>query len=101
MMGHAPARMAPPRDALEARRNWVGWVLWYMQQHPEEVPTKTALAKRLRVAKSALTPLLDPDGTRAPAFETLLASSELTGFPIDVLISSPPPSGGPVPRKRH
>lgn len=67
-------------------------MLWWLEEHPDELPTKTELARRLGVAKSALTPLLDPDGDRAPSFATLINSANLTGFPIDALIGSPPPS---------
>lgn len=86
-------------DPGEARSRWVGWVRWYLDTHPKEVPTRTELAKRLRVVKSALTPLLDPDGSRAPAFETLIASSNLIGAPIDVMLRTDPPSR--VDSSRH
>lgn len=79
------------RDPKAARKNWVQWVLIYRTLHSAEVPTRTALAKRLRVAKSALTPLLDLSGSRAPSFETLLASSDASGYPIDVMLGPPPP----------
>lgn len=79
-----------PRDPKEARKNWVRWVLIYRTLHAEEVPTKTALARKLRVAKSALTQLLDPAGRRAPSFETLLASSDASGYPIDIMLGPPP-----------
>lgn len=87
-----------PTDPAEARRKWVLWVKWYLATHPTEVPTKTALAKRLKVVKSALTPLLDEGGNRAPSFETLIASSDLTGAPIDVMLRTDPP-GGEVPHR--
>jgi hypothetical protein len=90
-----------PIDPAAARRNWMGWMYWYMATHQDEVPTKTELAKRLDVGKSAVTPLLDPRGTRAPSMATLLRSSDMTGFPIDVLLRSPPPAGAPAhPSKR-
>lgn len=82
-------------DPVEARNRWVRWVSWYLKTHPKDVPTKTALAKRLRVVKSALTPLLDIAGDRAPSFETLVASSDLIGAPIDVMLRTEPPSEPP------
>lgn len=80
-------------DFLAARNNWVGWVRFYLATHPGEIPTRTELARRLRVVKSALTPLLDPAGTRSPSFETLLASAEVLDMPLDTLVKwSPPPA---------
>jgi hypothetical protein len=91
-MVHLSPHMTPT-DPADARKKWVAWVRWYLDTHPKDVPTKTELAKRLKVVKSALTPLLDPSGTRAPSFETLVASSNLTGAPIDVMLRTEPPSG--------
>ena len=79
------------RDPKQARKNWVRWVAIYRATHPKEVPTKTALAKKLRVAKSTLTMLLDPESERAPSFETLIAASDASGFGIDLMLSPPPP----------
>lgn len=90
-MGHGLAAMTT--DPVQARNRWVRWVLWYLETHPDELPTKVALAKRLRVVKSALTPLLDPEDDRAPSFETLLASADLVGAPIDVMLTREPPQG--------
>lgn len=81
-----------PTDPGDARQRWVRWVRWYLDTHPKEVPTKTELAKRLRVVKSALTPLLDLSDDRAPSFETLIASSDLIGAPIDVMLRTDPPT---------
>jgi hypothetical protein len=83
-----------PQAFRDERRRWVAWVLWYMDTHPDEVPTKTELARRLGVGKSALTPLLDPASDRAPSFETLLASKTLIGASIDTLLYTEPPSIG-------
>jgi hypothetical protein len=90
--GHLPRRMTPRIDPVEARRNWVGWVLWYMETHPEEVPSRTELARRLDVSKGAITQLLDVNSNRAPSFATLVHSSNLTGFPVDAMLRSIPPS---------
>ena len=79
------------RDPRDARKNWVRWVAIYRALHPKEVPTKTALAKKLRVAKSTLTMLLDPRSDRAPSFETLIAASDASGFSIDLMLTPPPP----------
>lgn len=100
--GQAPPHMALAQiDVVEARQNWVLWMRWYLDNYPGEVPTKTALAKRLRVSKSALTPLLDLAGTRAPSFETLVESRNLTGLAIDLLITTPPPTLGHAPKGRR
>lgn len=82
----------PTIDPREARLNWVSWILWYMRTHPDELPTKTELAKRLGVSKGAITQLLDLKTNRAPSFATLVHSSNLTGFPLDALLRSTPPT---------
>ena len=75
-------------------------MLWYMETHPEEIPTRTELAKRLGVSKGAITQLFDVKGDREPSFRTLVHSTALTGFPLDVMLRSAPPSAAPASHRR-
>lgn len=78
-------------DVQLARDNFVGWINWYKRTHPDEVPTQAALAKALGITNGAVTQLLEEGATRAPQFKTLVGARNLTGIPIDTLLSEPPP----------
>jgi hypothetical protein len=84
------ARMSP-EDLQKARRRFVAWLRWYMEHYPEEAPSQAALARRMGVAKAAITYLFVPGSARAPAFKTLLAAKALLGMSIDQLLFTDPP----------
>jgi hypothetical protein len=89
--GETPALMAP-EDVQRARRRFIAWIRWYMDMYPDEIPSQTTLARRLGITPAAVTYLLDPAGTRAPAFATLLAAKALLGgISIDTMLFTDPP----------
>lgn len=82
---------AKSQGVQQARDNFVRWLLWYRETHPDELPTQGALAKRLGITAGALTQLLADGSTRAPQFKTLVGARNLTGMPIDALLFTPAP----------
>jgi hypothetical protein len=87
----------PTQEDIQARRRFVAWVQWYRAMYPDVVPTRNALAEKLRISGSAVTQLLAADAYRAPSFETLLAFKRLSGFSLDQLVFGDPP---PIPKDR-
>jgi hypothetical protein len=83
------ARPPTANEVQVARDNVVAWLNFYLRHHPDEFPSKAALARRLGVAKSALTPLFAKGSRRAPSFKLLLGAARLVSG-VDNLLRPPP-----------
>lgn len=75
-----------------ASKRVIAWIRWWMRNHPQDAPDQKTLAKALGVSDSAVSAWLRPNATRLPDTLTLMSLKKLTGIPIDVLLSTDPPT---------
>jgi transcriptional regulator with XRE-family HTH domain len=88
--------MSPLTDEIErSRARFVLWLKWYLANYSATVPSQRRLAALIGVTPSAVTQLLEPGSTRAPAFATLVGFHRLTGFGYDTLLRGDPPTPPP------
>lgn len=77
-----------------AARRLKDWLRWLRDNHPEDIPTQGALAKKLGISEGGMSQWLASGSTRAFQFRYVLAIRRLLQdyFPLDYLLDHDPPS---------
>ncbi|HET9553178.1 MAG TPA: hypothetical protein VFP50_09445 [Anaeromyxobacteraceae bacterium] len=86
-----PAAIAAETE--RARRNLVGWLIWFRTARSDVATSDAELARRLGgITGAAVHYWFKPGSTRLPSFRNLVAIKMLYGVPLEVLLFSDPPT---------